>query len=101
MSTTSRLPITAELLDDGRTVLIDGVRIAVDLIADALITDKPRRQIIRYDNGDGSYILAAVESYRKDDLIHFRSTCHLVETDGDKILSFLGLKDTSREEIIR
>lgn len=93
--------MTAELLDDGRTILINGVRISVDLIAEALMTDMPRRQVIRYDNGDGSYVLTAIESYRKDDLIYFRSTCHLVETDGDKVLSFLGLKDASREEIIR
>lgn len=92
--------LTAELLDDGRTILIHGVRISVDFIAEVLITDMPRRQVVRYEDENG-YVLTAMESYRKDDLIHFRLTCHLLESDGDKVLSFLGLKDTSREEIIR
>lgn len=88
----------AELLDDGRTVLINGVRIGVDLIAEALLTDKPRRQIVRYEAEDGSVAWTSMESCREGDLVHFRSVSRLDEMDGDRALEFLGMSDISQEE---
>jgi hypothetical protein len=80
------------IADETATVIIDGVKISVDLIRDVLLTYHPRKQVVRHGG-----IVSALKSWREGDVVTFEMVA-LVPGMAAKILEFLEVSATFKLE---